>query len=66
MRISQDDFYNSEEHSLSTTPAQAEEACGYDLDDTDIAWLEALNGERALVNISSNLYITKSLIKSVC
>jgi hypothetical protein len=49
LRISRDDCFNSEDHYLSTTPARAEKACGYDLDDTDIAWLEVLNGERALV-----------------
>lgn len=51
VRILRDDFYNPEEHYLSTTPQRAEKACGYDLDDTDIAWLEVLNGERALVSV---------------
>ena len=32
---------------MSTTPTRAEKACAYDLDDTDIAWLDVLNGERA-------------------
>ena len=49
LRISKDDYFNPEEHYLSSTPARAEKACAYDLDDTDIAWLEVLNGERALV-----------------
>lgn len=49
MRISRDDYFNPEDHHLSTTPARAEKACAYDLDDTDIAWLDVLNGERAQV-----------------
>jgi len=49
IRISRDDYFNSEDHHLSTTPARAEKACAYDLDDTDIAWLEVFNGERAQV-----------------
>ncbi|KAG5329422.1 RNO protein, partial [Acromyrmex charruanus] len=47
IRISRDDYFNSEDHHLSTTPTRAEKACAYDLDDTDIAWLEVFNGERA-------------------
>lgn len=49
VRISRDDYFNSEDHHLSTTPSRAEKACAYDLDDTDIAWLEVFNGERAQV-----------------
>lgn len=50
LRISRDDYFNPEEHHLSTTPSRAEKACAYDLDDVDIAWLDVLNGERAQVN----------------
>lgn len=49
IRISRDDYFNSEDHHLSTTPSRAEKACAYDLDDTDIGWLEVFNGERAQV-----------------
>lgn len=49
VRISRDDYFNTEDHHLSTTPSRAEKACAYDLDDTDIAWLEVFNGERAQV-----------------
>lgn len=35
----------------STTPAKAEAACSYDLDDMDLAWLQLLNGERALAGL---------------
>ncbi|CAB0041522.1 unnamed protein product [Trichogramma brassicae] len=48
LRICKDEGFNVEHHFLSTTPARAEKACGYDLDDTDIAWLEIFNGERAM------------------
>jgi hypothetical protein len=47
IRITKDDFFTNEEHYLSNTPAKAEKACSYDLDDCDIAWLQILNGERA-------------------
>lgn len=52
LRISKDNNYNPDDHYLSTTPARAEKACGYDLDDVDIAWLDVCNGERAMVNTS--------------
>lgn len=54
IRISRDDFFSTEEHYLSNTPARAEKACAYDLDDIDIAWLEVLNGERAQVRTQLN------------
>jgi len=60
IRISRDDYFNSEDHHLSTTPARAEKACAYDLDDTDIAWLEVFNGERAQVQSIVYSY-TKSI-----
>ncbi|CAG2063266.1 unnamed protein product [Timema podura] len=47
IRITKDEFFSSEEHYLSNTPAKAEKACSYDLDDADAAWLQILNGERA-------------------
>lgn len=47
IRITKDEFFTNEEHYLSSTPAKAEKACSYDLDDCDIAWLQILNGERA-------------------
>lgn len=49
VRISRDDYFNTEDHHLSATPGKAEKACAYDLDDTDIAWLDVFNGERAQV-----------------
>lgn len=56
VRITRDDYFNSEDHHLSTIPTRAEKACAYDLDDTDIAWLDIFNGERAQV---WQLYICK-------
>jgi len=47
IRITKDEFFTNEEHYLSSTPAKAEKACSYDLDDCDVAWLQILNGERA-------------------
>ncbi|XP_047345699.1 PHD finger protein rhinoceros [Vespa velutina] len=62
IRISRDDYFNPEDHHLSTTPARAEKACAYDLDDTDIAWLDVLNGERAQ---AGQLPITESELERV-
>ncbi|KAK1127245.1 hypothetical protein K0M31_003789 [Melipona bicolor] len=62
VRISRDDYFNPEDHHLSTTPARAEKACAYDLDDTDIAWLDVLNGERAQ---AGQLPITESQLERV-
>ncbi|KAI4503528.1 hypothetical protein M0802_000931 [Mischocyttarus mexicanus] len=62
IRISRDDYFNSEDHHLSTTPSRAEKACAYDLDDTDIAWLDILNGERAQ---SGQIPITESELEHV-
>lgn len=58
IRISRDDYFNSEDHHLSTTPSRAEKACAYDLDDSDIAWLEVFNGERAQVQLIIYSYDT--------
>lgn len=57
IRISRDDYFNAEDHHLSTTPTRAEKACAYDLDDNDIAWLEIFNGERAKVCDICCIYI---------
>lgn len=47
IHLSRDAHYQSDRHVLSTTPSQAESACSYDLDATDIAWLKLLNEEQA-------------------
>ncbi|XP_043492959.1 PHD finger protein rhinoceros [Polistes fuscatus] len=62
IRISRDDYFNPEDHHLSTTPTRAEKACAYDLDDTDIAWLDVFNGERAQ---AGQLPITESELEHV-
>lgn len=36
-----------EEHVLSNAPSQADDACSYDLDENDVAWLKLMNTERA-------------------
>ncbi|KAJ4448955.1 hypothetical protein ANN_00347 [Periplaneta americana] len=55
IRITKDEFFTSEEHYLSNTPAKAEKACSYDLDDCDIAWLQIVNGERACMGSGDGL-----------
>ncbi|XP_075991425.1 PHD finger protein rhinoceros [Anticarsia gemmatalis] len=47
VHLTRDAHFSAEKHILSTTPARAEAACGYDLDATDTAWLKLLNAERA-------------------
>ncbi|CAH2103646.1 unnamed protein product [Euphydryas editha] len=47
IHLTRDAHYQVEKHLLSSTPAQAEAACSYDLDATDTAWLKLLNAERA-------------------
>ncbi|XP_045532052.1 PHD finger protein rhinoceros [Pieris brassicae] len=47
IHLSRDAHYLPDKHVLSTTPSQAESACSYDLDATDMAWLKLLNAERA-------------------
>ncbi|KAK3921120.1 PHD finger protein rhinoceros [Frankliniella fusca] len=49
--ICKDDSFDCETHILSDTPAKAEKACSYDLDDTDAAWLQIFNGERAAMGL---------------
>nr|CAD7453194.1 unnamed protein product [Timema tahoe] len=62
IRITKDEFFSSEEHYLSNTPAKAEKACSYDLDDADAAWLQILNGERASMGLQS---ITETQLERV-
>ncbi|XP_047543513.1 PHD finger protein rhinoceros [Vanessa atalanta] len=53
IHLTQDAQYQVEVHLLSSTPAQAEAACSYDLDATDTAWLKLLNAERARAGATS-------------
>lgn len=53
IRITKDESFSSEQHYLSNTPAMAEAACSYDLDQCDDTWLRILNGERAMAGIPS-------------
>ncbi|CAG9789014.1 unnamed protein product [Diatraea saccharalis] len=47
IHLTRDAHFNADKHHLSSTPAQAEAACAYDLDATDTQWLKLLNAERA-------------------
>lgn len=38
---------------MSNTPAMADAACSYDLDQCDDAWLQLLNGERAMAGLNN-------------
>lgn len=53
IRITADERLRAEDIHLSSVAARAEAACHYDLDDVDVAWLAALNGERALMGFPS-------------
>lgn len=48
IRITKDDSFSADLHYLSNTPAKADAACAYDLDQCDEAWLRIMNGERAM------------------
>ncbi|XP_066153594.1 PHD finger protein rhinoceros [Euwallacea fornicatus] len=52
IRITKDESFDPETHAFSNAPAQAEAACSYDLDETDVAWLRILNAERASSGLS--------------
>ncbi|XP_044746979.1 PHD finger protein rhinoceros [Coccinella septempunctata] len=47
IRITRDENFKVDEHVLSNAPSQAEDACSYDLDENDVAWLKLMNAERA-------------------
>lgn len=51
IRITKDDRFRSDDFHLSSVAARAEASCHYDLDDVDVAWLNVLNGERALMGL---------------
>lgn len=45
--------YTSDTHQVTTTAIRSEQMCNYDLDDMDLRWLSAVNGERALMGNST-------------
>ena len=45
--------YTSETHQVTTTAIRSETTCNYDLDDMDLRWLSAVNGERALMGATT-------------
>lgn len=53
IHITKDDSFSSDQHYLSNMPAMAEAACSYDLDQVDDSWLIVLNGERAMMGLST-------------
>lgn len=52
IHITKDDHFSPEQHYLSNTPAMAEAACAYDLDQVDDVWITILNGERAMMGLN--------------
>ena len=45
--------YTSETHQVTTTAIRSEQMCNYDLDDMDLRWLSAVNGERAMMGATT-------------
>ena len=45
--------YTSETHQVTTTAIKSEQMCNYDLDDMDLRWLSAVNGERCLMGATT-------------
>ena len=45
--------YASDTHQVTTVAIRSEQMCNYDLDDMDLRWLSAVNGERALMGAST-------------
>ena len=46
-------IYTSDTHQVSTTALRSEQMCNYDLDDVDQRWLNAFNGERAMMGLAT-------------
>ena len=55
--------YGSDTHTVTTTAIRSEQMCNYDLDDMDLRWLSAMNGERALMGATtiSGTYIFQEI-----
>ena len=45
--MNHDEFYTPDLHQMSSAVARADKTCRYDLDDADMHWLNAFNGECA-------------------
>ena len=52
VRVTHDDFYSAEIHQLTSAPARSQQACAYDMDDVDLAWLNRVNMHRTAVGSS--------------
>jgi hypothetical protein len=46
VRVTHDDFYSPDIHQLTSAPARSQQACAYDMDDVDLAWLNRVNAQR--------------------
>ena len=55
IRVNHDDFFDNAHHTLSNLPTKAEKMCRYDLDVSDITWLELYNGERAKMGMLEDI-----------
>lgn len=51
VRVTHDDFYSSDIHQLTSAPARSQQACAYDMDDVDLAWLNRVNAQRSAIGI---------------
>lgn len=51
VRVTHDDFYSSDIHQLTSAPARSQQACAYDMDDLDLAWLNRVNIQRNAIGI---------------
>ena len=45
--------YTSDTHQVTTAALRSEQMCNYDLDELDLRWLNAANGERAQMGVTS-------------
>lgn len=52
VRVTHDDFYSPDVHQLTSAPARSQQACAYDMDDVDLAWLNRVNAQRNAIGSS--------------
>lgn len=52
VRVTHDDFYSPDVHQLTSAPARSQQACAYDMDDVDLAWLNRVNAQRNAIGIA--------------
>ena len=54
LSMNRSSVYTSETHQVTPMALRSEQVCTYDLDDMDIRWLKAMNGERAIMGKSGD------------